>query len=182
MSWDSQTFTLQLYPQYQIEYTNLLPQVTSKMVEEQQTNYQSSQAKSLLQNGTDQYNQATSLANQSQWQTALEHLQNAQNYFDNASSNEQTYVSQQNLLKGIIVAIPVAVIVSVAIVIVIVIRKRKNMQQSIPNRLTLNEKALRKKIEKNKDFKTKKERLCFFNEGFDLLFRRQTCLSKILCL
>jgi hypothetical protein len=128
ITWSSQTFTMPVYTQDEAAYNQLLPQVMNKITEAQKANYQSPDAKSLLQNATETYNQATSLANQSQWQAATSDLQNALSLLDNASAKEQTFVAQQTLLEETIVSISVIIIISV-IVFTIVLKKRKKASQ-----------------------------------------------------
>jgi len=105
-------------------YNQILPQVMSKMTEAQNANYRSSEAKTLLQNATDAYNQAALLANQSQWQTAILDLQNASTLLDNASAKEQTYVAQQTLIEETIIIIVVGIVISA--VLILRLKKRKS--------------------------------------------------------
>lgn len=60
ITWNSPTFTIQVYTA-EAAYNQLQPQVMNQMVQAQKVNYQSSEAKTLVENATDAYNQATSL-------------------------------------------------------------------------------------------------------------------------
>ena len=122
ITWNSQTFTMQVYTA-EVAYNQLLPQVMNKIMEAQKANYQNPEAKTLLQNATATYNQATSLANQSQWQAATLDLQNASTLLDNASAKEQTYVAQQTLIEETILTIAVAIVISA--VLILMLKKRK---------------------------------------------------------
>ncbi len=127
VTWNSQPSTIQVYTEAEATYVQLLPQVTNKIAEAQKANYQNADAKSLLQNATEEYNQATSLANQSQWQAATTDLQNASNLLDNASEKEQTFVSQQTFIEEALATISTVIITST--IVVILVKRRKNRQQ-----------------------------------------------------
>lgn len=118
IEWNSKILTMQVYSKDEVTYDQLQPQVSSQIAEAEKANYKSSEAKSLLQNATQEFNQATSSANQMQWQSAVTHLQNASNALDGASSKEQAYLSQQTLLTEAIIAVVVigAVLTLIAVV------------------------------------------------------------------
>jgi hypothetical protein len=125
VTWNSQTLTLQVYSENEVAYNQLLPQVMNKIIEDQKDNYRSPDAKSLLQNATEEYNQAMVFANQSQWQNATSFLQNASNLLDNATQKEQTFVAQQTLLEETGIAVIVIVVTLIVVIMVIKIRKQE---------------------------------------------------------
>ncbi len=121
ITWNSPTFTIQVYTA-EAAYNQLQPQVMNQMVQAQKVNYQSSEAKTLVENATDAYNQATSLAKQNQWQAAAADLQNAATLFDNAGAKEHAFVAPSYFPEEVIAGVSVVVI---SALLILMVRKRR---------------------------------------------------------
>jgi hypothetical protein len=76
---------------YEKVYNQNVQGVQSSLTNAQNSNYQSPDAQSLLQQANNMYNQATTLANQGQWQNAVNDLNTASSDLSQAAAAEQTY-------------------------------------------------------------------------------------------
>jgi hypothetical protein len=130
-SWDSETYTLQIHPATERVYTALKSQIDTKLAEAVSANYQSSEARSLLQQAQTEIGIAQASASEAQWTTAISSLENASNYLDEASTAEQKSEEQQanqQTLLFYLAIIAVVIIVVVLIVVVVVRRRRKRTE------------------------------------------------------
>jgi hypothetical protein len=137
-SWDSPTSTIQIHDTFEKLYNDLFHQVSSKMSEAQNANYESAEAKSLFQQATNEYNLATSLADQGKWREATSSLQNVSSYLENANAEEQISdeqkANQQTLLLYLAV-VAIVVIIAISIIVVIVRKKRKQTKSAVDQSL-----------------------------------------------
>jgi flagellar basal body-associated protein FliL len=127
-TWDSPTFTIEVNPMTEKVYNDLKTQVDTKLTAAISANYQSSEAKSLVQQAQDEVKLAQTSANDGEWTAAISSLENASNYLDQASTAEQENKEQQENMQTLlfyVAIIAVVVIVVVAIVVVVVRRRRK---------------------------------------------------------
>ncbi len=76
---------------YEKVYNQNVNSVSSSLTNAQNSNYQSPNAQSLLQQANNMYNQATTLAGQGQWQNAVNDLNTASSDLSQAAAAEQTY-------------------------------------------------------------------------------------------
>lgn len=137
-SWDSPTSTVQIHDTFEKLYNDLFHQVSSKMSEAQNANYESAEAKSLFQQATNEYNQATSLADQGKWREATSSLQSVSSYLENANAEEQISGGQranQQTLVLYLAVVAIVVIIAVSIVVVIVRKKRKQTKSTVDQSL-----------------------------------------------
>jgi hypothetical protein len=124
VSWSSPSSMLQVHDAYEKIYNQLYPQVSSKISDAQNANYNSPEAKSLFQQANEEFNLANSLANQGKWQDAVTHLQSASSLADQASAKEQTIQQTGNQQLIIIIGAVILAIILVAIGALIVQKKR----------------------------------------------------------
>ena len=131
-SWDSQTFTLLVQDPEKEEYNALLPQVTSNITASENKNYQSSAAKSLLDQAKNVYNQAITYGDQSSWDEAVSALNNALAYFEQADAKEQQYLAEQGSQETLLITVGVAAVAIVAILAIIYLMKRRKDREISP--------------------------------------------------
>lgn len=129
-SWDSSTLTLVIQNSGQDVYTGLVTQVASDIAEAVNTDYQSSEAKSFLEQAENAYSQALSYANEENWDEAISALQTASIYLEQADAEEQNYVAPKSAQDPLLI-IGVAVVVLVAFLIVILVMKKRRQTPSI---------------------------------------------------
>ncbi|MBN1244043.1 hypothetical protein JXA31_00445 [Candidatus Bathyarchaeota archaeon] len=127
-SWDSPALTIQVHSAIGRIYSDLAAQFDSKLDNASSANFESAEAKSLLQQAQFEYALSRSLTTEEKWSEALLHVQNATNILDQASAAEQRSEEQAGdlqtlLFYGAIAAI--AVIIAVSIIIVIMRKRRK---------------------------------------------------------
>lgn len=125
--------SITIHDAYEKVYKQLFPDTQNKLNSVQNVDFKSPDAVSLLAQANNEFNVATSLANQGHWQDAVSHLQSVSSLVDQANAKENTYEEQQktentqltqsNIL--IIVAIVIAIAVVVGVVILIMKRKQK---------------------------------------------------------
>jgi hypothetical protein len=131
-SWDSPTSTIQINAATGKIYNVLALQFEIDLNDAGSANYQSAEAKSLLQQAQAEYDFSRSLVNASivtdeKWSEALIHVQNATNHLNQAIEAEQKSVEQgeqQRLLVYVAIA-AIAVIIAVSMIIVVVRKRRK---------------------------------------------------------
>jgi hypothetical protein len=123
-SWDSQTFMLQIGGSSESVYSELLPQVASKISEAANATYNSPEARSLVTQATNDYYEALELAEEGRLQEATSALQNASDNLEQANLEEQRFGEQDQTLLIIIVAV-IIVISTVSIIALAVRKKRK---------------------------------------------------------
>ena len=125
-SWNSSSFTIDVHGFTEMIYNELLPHVENKLNGAKSANYESTEAQSLLQQAQSAFEDATSSANDGKWSLAIENLQIADDFLDEASEAEKRSDEQRAALLNLlfyvaIIAIAVIIIVS----IVMVVRKRR---------------------------------------------------------
>jgi hypothetical protein len=121
---------ISIHDAYEKVYNQLFYQVQDKLSSAQNSNFQSPDAQSLLQQANTEFNLATSLSQQGAWQDAVSHLNAASGYIDQAKAKEQTYNPiTMGAVNGIpwvlIVVIVLILVVIVAVVAISLTRKRK---------------------------------------------------------
>lgn len=127
-----------IHDAYEKVYNQLDYQVQDKLSNAQNSNFQSPDAQSLLQQANTEFNLATSLSQQGAWQDAVSHLNSASGYVDQANAKEQTYnpitMGAVNGIPWVLLAvIIVVVVVIVAVVAIVFTRKRRlNFTNRIP--------------------------------------------------
>lgn len=123
-SWDSPPSTVRIHP---FGYAIMLSQIERELNESIHANYESSEARSLVQQAQSEFAKAHPLAIEGNWQEALPHLYNASDLLTQAREIEQLNAEQKAtqqtlLLYGVIIAV---VAVAVAAVIALVMRKKR---------------------------------------------------------
>ena len=129
--WDSPSFTIQIHDGSKKIFNELLPQIVAKMTK---ATYESTEAQSLLQQATTEYEQAIALANDEKWQEAVTSLQNAFDYLDQAEAAEQNAgqnTGQSLLLYIAITVIAVVIALSIIAVIAIIVSRKRKKTDSI---------------------------------------------------
>jgi hypothetical protein len=121
--WTSLPSKIEVKIDFQQLYSELNLQTTNKLDEALNSDYQNQEAIDLLDNATLEYNLATSLANQRRWQEAVSHLQQSQEYLDQAQEKEQQLSVDE--LTSAVATIIVLVIIGL-IVSIVLGRKSKN--------------------------------------------------------
>jgi hypothetical protein len=127
-SWNSSSSTIQIHAVTEKIYNDLLPQVESKRNGAISANYESSEAQSLLQQAEGEIGNATSFAIQGRWSAAIESLEIADGFLDQASEAEQRSDEQRAALQSLLfylAIIAIVVIIVVSIIVVVVRRRRK---------------------------------------------------------
>jgi hypothetical protein len=132
-SWDSPTQILQIQNYETLVYNTLLTQVADNITAADSKTYQSSEARSLLEQAKNEYDKALSSANTESWQEGITALQKAFTYIEQAEAEEQDFIeatSQQGDLL-LIVAVTAVVVVIVLVIFLIFIRKRKPTEDQV---------------------------------------------------
>jgi len=127
-SWDSPTSTIQVHSAIGRIYSDLASQFDSKLNNASSANYESAEAKSLLQQAQDEYDLSRYLTTEERWSEALLHVQNATNILDQVSAAEQRSEEQKGEQQTLLVYLAItaiAVIIALSIIIVIMRKKRK---------------------------------------------------------
>ena len=94
ISWTSDSKMFRVKDAYEKVYNEQQPQTYTKVRNGQMANYQSPDAISLIQQSTDEYNLALSLADQGKWLDAVNHLSSASSLADQAVAKEKVYQQQ----------------------------------------------------------------------------------------
>lgn len=122
--------SLNVHDAYERVYLNTLPSVQQKLNSALNSNYQSPDAKASLNQAQNYYNQAVTLANQGQFQNAVNNLNRASDRLDQAYAAEQNYLAQQRSTSqpggagsagSSTIAIPVEVLGGIVVAVIIVI-------------------------------------------------------------
>ena len=132
-SWDSPTLTIQVGYASGKVYNLLVSQFEIKLSNATSANFVNEEAKSLLQQAQAEYSLSRSLVNGSlvseeAWSEALSHIQNANEYLDQAYAAEQMQDGQNGEPQALLfylAIVAIAVIVALTIIIIIVRKKRK---------------------------------------------------------
>jgi hypothetical protein len=133
-SWNSSSSTIQIHAITEKIYKELLPHVENKLNGANSANYESSEAQSLLQQAQGAFNNATSSANDGRWSVAIEGLEIADDFLDQASEAEQKSDEQRAALQSLLfylAIIAIVVIIVVSIIVVVVRRKRKQTDSGV---------------------------------------------------
>ncbi len=88
----SATGSISVHDAYEKIYNQNIQSISSTLTRAFNANYRSPDAQALLQQAQSMYNQATSLANQGQWQGAVNDINTASSYASQAAAKEATYV------------------------------------------------------------------------------------------
>jgi hypothetical protein len=127
-SWNSPSFDITILDSQGKIFTALEPTVQAELNEAISATYKSTEAKSLLQQAKDAYEQANVYANDGNYQEAVTSLENATAYLHQAKEAEQLndeQNAQQQTLLLIVAVVAVVVVVVGSLVAVVVRRKRK---------------------------------------------------------
>jgi len=127
-SWNSSSFTIEVHGFTEKIYHELLPHVENKLNGAKSANYESSEAQSLLQQAQSAFANANSSAIEGKWSLAIENLQIADDFLDEASEAEQRSDEQRAALLNLlfyVAIIAIAVIIVVSIIFVVVRKRRK---------------------------------------------------------
>jgi len=128
-TWDSPILTIQIHSAIEKIYSDLVPEVQSKLNEAVSANYESAEAQSLLQQAQDEYTLAQSLANETRWNEALSKLYNATDLLEQADvaeqRSEEQKAEQQSLLFYLAI---IAIVVIIALSIIVVVMRKKRRQ------------------------------------------------------
>ena len=127
-SWNSSSLTMQVRGFTEKIYNDLLPQVESRLNGANSANYESSEAQSLLQQAQGAFTNATISAGEQKWSLAIENLQIADDFLDQANEAEQRSDEQRAALLNLlfyVAIIAIAVIIVVSIIFVVVRRRRR---------------------------------------------------------
>jgi hypothetical protein len=125
--WDSPSFTIYIYSGNEKTYYTLEPQVKAKIDNATFTN---SEAQSLLQKATAEYDNALTAAANGDWQEAVTSLQSASDYVDQAKAAEQRGGGPTSNLLLFFAIAAIVVVIFLAVVAVAVRRKRKPPEMS----------------------------------------------------
>jgi hypothetical protein len=126
-SWDSSTFTIEIRAASE-SYSELMSQVENKLNESINANYKNAEAQSLLQQAQVEFGNATSFAAQGRLSEAIESLQIANDFLNQAHAAEQKSDEQKAELQSLLfylAIIAIVVIIVVSIIVVVVRKKRK---------------------------------------------------------
>jgi hypothetical protein len=134
LGWNSISVTgtgsINVLDAYEKIYNQNVQSVSSSLTNAQNSNYQSPNAQSLLQQANNMYNQATSLANQGQWQNAVNDLNTASNDLSQAQAAEASYTTPTPTPEFPTIAVlAIFLAVSLLAVTMLTIRKRKISNQ-----------------------------------------------------
>jgi len=123
---------------YERVYNQNIQQVQSSLTNAQNSNYQSPDAQALLQQAINMYNQASTLANQGQWQNAVNDLNTASNYLSQAQAAEAKYTPPPTPTPtpsvpefSAIGMLAIFLVLSLFGVAIFTIRKRKTLTRSL---------------------------------------------------
>jgi len=133
-SWNSSSSTIQIHAITEKIYKELLPHVENKLNGANSANYESSEAQSLLQQAQGAFGNATSSANDGRWSVAIEGLEIADDFLDQASEAEQRSDEQRAALQSLlfyVAIIAIVVIIVVSIIVVVVRRKRRQTDSGV---------------------------------------------------
>ena len=132
-SWDSPASTVQIHGLIEKIYSDLAPEVKSKLDAAGIANYGSAEARSLLQQAQYEYNLAHSLANEERWNEAISSLYNATDLLEQADVAEQTSAEQQAEQQSLLfyLAIIAIVVIIVVSIIVVVLRKKRKQTEAV---------------------------------------------------
>ena len=133
-SWNSSSFTIQVHSIMEKIYKELLPNVENKLNGANSANYESSEAQSLLQQAQGAFGNATSSAIEGKWNLAIEGLEIADDFLDQASEAEQRSDEQRAALQSLLfylAIIAIVVIIVVSIIVVVVRRKRRQTDSGV---------------------------------------------------
>jgi hypothetical protein len=127
-SWNSPSFTIEIHDILESIYSDILPTVENKLNGAKSANYANSEAQSLLQQAQSAFSNANSNATQGKWNLAIENLEIADNFLDQANAAEQSSAEQQAGLQSLLfylAIIAIVVIIVISIIVVVVRKKRK---------------------------------------------------------
>ena len=127
-SWNSASFTIEVHGFIEKIYNELLPNVENKLNGAKSANYESTEAQSLLQQAQGAFGDATSNATQGNWNLAIQNLEIADDFLDEANEAEQRSAEQRVALQNLLVyvaIIAIVVIIVLSIIFVVVRRRRK---------------------------------------------------------
>ncbi len=131
-SWNSSSSTIQLHTFIEKIYSDLKPYVENKLNGAISANYKSSEAQSLLQQAQEEFFNANNAATEGEWNQAIERLQIADDFLDQAYEAEQTSQEQKTELQSWLVYLAIIAIVVIIVVSVIVVVVRKKRKQAEP--------------------------------------------------
>lgn len=120
--WISSSFQIEIKTEYQQLYTRIKEEVSISLAEAQKFEYNNQDAIDLLDDAFAEYNVALSLANQKKWEEAISHLDQTQDYIQQAQVKEEQILNENLTLN---IGIIIALIIIGLIVPIILSRKSK---------------------------------------------------------
>lgn len=120
--WDSPSLTVQIRDGNEKIYNELEPQISNRL---NNATYTNANAQSLLQQAKNAYNNASSLANEGEWQEAVSNLQAASDYLDQAEVAEQIGGPSLGTLLLYLAIVVIAVVIVILVVAIVLRRARK---------------------------------------------------------
>lgn len=130
-AWDSRIFTLNIIDSSQKTYSELDFEVSNKLNQTTQLTYDSPQANSLISQAETAYDAATSNALNNQFSEAIDSLNLASNYIDQANAEEQIFDQQQQEQNQIILIISTGVIAIIVIIIIFIFVSKRQKAKKI---------------------------------------------------
>jgi hypothetical protein len=124
-SWNSSTLTLIVEGSGQEVYGELVTKTFNDISEAVDSDYQSSEAQSLLEQAENSYSQALSYANQENWNEAVSALESAYSYIEQADAKEQDYKESNNEQIALLFFIGITVVVVAVLIVIFLLKKRK---------------------------------------------------------
>lgn len=121
--WLSNSTQIEIKTDYQLLYTKKNSEVFTNLNEAKNADYQNQEAKDLLTDASTEYNLVLSLANQKQWQDAISHLEQTQDYLNQAKEKEQQISTEELVTTATVIIVLILVGLLVSIVLG---RKSKN--------------------------------------------------------
>jgi len=124
--WDSEAHDMYVQAAGAKPFRELAINVSTKYNEAINATYQSPDAKSLLEQANNEYEQAFMLSVNDQWAEAMKHLNTAYSYVEQAAEAEQQYIQQsENLQQLILIIVPIVTLIIVAVIIILMWRRRQ---------------------------------------------------------
>jgi|GEM_PF-1359628 len=133
-SWDSPILTLEIQDSTQKSYPELYDEVSNKLNDASNSNYDSPEANDLLLEAIAAYDTAINYASNNQFSEAITYLQIASSYIDQANQEEQAFDSQNQDQNQILLFAVIGIIAVAAIIIIffLLIKRKHKKPKSEP--------------------------------------------------
>ena len=116
IEWTSIETQIEITTDYQQLFNQLIPGTLTNLTQAQNANFTNPNAIELLDKAENEYNLATSYEHQEEWQDAVYHLQQTQDYLNQAQEKEQTLTATEDLtttIGALIILVVLGLIVSI---------------------------------------------------------------------